>query len=219
MYYFAVIFGRIERMFKTFFRRWYLLNNLYHYYRRRHNLLGWAEESEFLNWVAGQPLEIPKHWVRYTPPKTGRVHLFILDFLLGIKKTSIPEARVMDRMKKLKLVMDEIAENGEDWLKRMSEVYREPIRLTPLGFKVYSVSYIIFGHDYAKRVWTGLIITGIGVYLTGRISEVTKPFSITEQKQVEIFRRCLNTIPNEVLQNLENLKVNIEICDKLIKND
>jgi len=38
------------------------------------------------------------------------------------------------------------------------------------------------------------------------------------EKRLEVFKVCINTVPTEVLQNMENLKANINLCEKLADN-
>lgn len=39
------------------------------------------------------------------------------------------------------------------------------IRVSPYGLEMHSVSYLIFGHDYARKVWTGVIVAVVGWFI------------------------------------------------------
>jgi hypothetical protein len=158
-------------MIKTFLRRWYLLNNLYHYKRRRNNE-DWAEKAEFLRWITGQKLDTPPHWYIYIKPRTFFVHFYVLDYLLNIKKSEVKEANTSKRVKELEKVVEECSGQGTRWIDKEGS---NKITLSPKGMEIYSVSYLIFGNDYARKIWIGIVVALVVWFVTDRVKSVVFP--------------------------------------------
>ncbi|HEC64765.1 MAG TPA: hypothetical protein ENI23_05705 [bacterium] len=169
--------GRILRMIKSFLRRWIITNILYHFCRVTER--EWIQERDFIDWVLGYGINenAPLWWYQNLPKKVGKIKNWLLDWLLNTKL----------RTKRTSEIHNIISECGDvGYIKEHQNGTDVEIMVDTRGLEIYSVSYLILGHDYARKIWTGVIV-GLVIWFTiDRIESITPPTIQIEYVQIPI---------------------------------
>ncbi len=148
-------------MIITFFRRWWVTNRLYHFCKKRFRAC--APEDDFADWMVG--LDISSRmaqWYLDALPSSSYIHSHIRDILLTSKIIDLQRTE-------LKRIITECRHIG--WISNPAH----EIEVSPSGLEKYSVSYLIFGHDYARKIWTAVIAGLVIWYLTDRVKDIVPP--------------------------------------------
>ncbi len=169
---------------KTYLRRWWLVNRLYHFTRVIGNKF--VDKNLFVRWMVGEEIStIPDVW--YSPPPTyNLIHKLGTKFLMGKKKRALE----IDRL------IEECANDQVAWVSKPQDfVFKDPltsqevtipsnnIAVSVAGLEVYAVSNLVglfFGNGWVRTIGTGITIALIVWYVTDRVKEVvpTQPTKI-----------------------------------------
>lgn len=157
--------GTIWRMFKTFLQRWWIINRLHRFCVENKGIV-WANEQRFIKYLKEIVTDKSK------PNNIVNSIRFPYFWIGEIKDDLLLYQKLMN-------LIDECSDTTEG----VGLIFKKPnnknhplgeqdLRLTSLGRERYSVSYIIFGTDYAKTIWTGLIVGLVVWYTTYRIESI-----------------------------------------------
>ncbi len=144
-------------MLRTFLRRWWITNRLYHL--TRHHFGNNMPKEDFTAWMVG--LDISHHVASWYTGRTRRDKIteLITPRLLDLdsKKKRIPDIQIRE----LNKILEECSECG--WINCRDGNH---IFVTTTGLEIYSVSYLLFGHEYARKIWTA-ILAGLVIWYVG----------------------------------------------------
>lgn len=151
-------------MIKTFLRRWWILNRLFHFSKHFFGMV--APVDHFLEWMVGLDISIRvPPWYR-GKTQIGRFHRWLTWKLYNSSAARKHEVLPGPQMTELKNLISECVQQ-----KLINMPSGNNIELSPVGLEQYSVTYLIFGHDYAKKIWTGIIVGLVVWYATDRIQD------------------------------------------------
>lgn len=169
-------------MFKSFFRRWLILNTLYHLCSKT-NLI-WVNEDDFIDYSIGNSLKSSNSpaWLYKDVSIIGNFRKWLIFKFLNSKDNLVYQKSELRNV---------ISECDEKYYIKYTNNETE-IMLSTLGMDIYSVSYLIFGHDYAKKIWTGILV-GLVVWWTSYRIENIEPqiIYVNEQSTIEISQTAL----------------------------
>ncbi len=163
-------------MIHTFLRRWWVTNRLYHL--TRHYFGNNMPKEDFTAWMVG--LDIRHHVTSWYTGTTQRNKLtgWITSLLLNARK-KIPDIQIRDVEK----ILDECQDRG--WINCRDSNH---VFVTTVGLEIYSLSYLVFGHEYARKIWTAILAGLVVWYIGWRVERI---------------------VPNQPLQ-LEPLQIRLE---------
>lgn len=158
--------GNIIKMIKTSLRCWWLLNRLFHFSKYHFGMV--APIDQFLNWMVG--LDITNSnpsWYKGST-KCGKFHRWFTWKLYNSEAAKIAKILPDTQIRELRGLISECID--KKLVNRISG--NSSIQLTYLGLEQYSISYLIFGHDYARKIWTGVIVAVVGWFIISQIKGI-----------------------------------------------
>jgi hypothetical protein len=141
---------------KTFLQRWWIINRLNKFCKIKGGYV-WVEEEEFISYI--KTIVVKKSTMTIT-----NLIRFPYGWLFEIKDDLI-------LYNKIKNIIDECSDpnDGVDYIVKIHRATYQ-LRLSSLGRERYSFLYIIFNTDYAKTIWTGVIVGLVIIFFTNILS-------------------------------------------------
>mgnify|MGYP001599713740 FL=1 len=143
-----------EKM-KTFLRRWWLLNRLFHFSKHHFGMV--APLDQFLEWMVGLDIYNRKTSWYTGSTKVGKLHQWVTWKLYN--STAAKKVKILPdtQVRELRQLINEMK------AKKLIENDGSNVALSPIGLEQYAVSYIFFGSYYGKKTITRIIEWGIPI--------------------------------------------------------
>lgn len=164
--------SRIEPMWKTFLQRWWVINRLDQFCTEKGGIV-WGNEEDFIRYLRDlitdksqdpnptYPIRFPYSWI-------GNIKD---DLLLDVKIRNLIHV-CSDKEIGYRLIISEHINKNDSGS-------GHALRLSSLGQERYSWTYIVFGTEAGKKIWTGILnglVVGLLVwYATERFQKVVPP--------------------------------------------
>jgi len=158
------------RRMKTFLRRWWITNRLYCFTRKTGAV--WVDDRHFIDWLLGRKIVDPPNYWHSEPPRYNWIHKQGLSRLLDFKTEDT-------QLTELRNLIDECLDKEVGYIKEERVSYGKRIGRQLMvgirGLEIYPVSYLIFGHYYARTIWTGIIVGLVVWFIVDRVQNITPP--------------------------------------------
>lgn len=177
-------------MIKTFLRRWYVINRLYSIRKKYKKAYRKPDKIELIFWVLGTDLRsLPTLTDKDSAPRKRKISPFI--FWL------FEEDAFDDAYKSVEETIEDCqSENTNLIVKPMANYgYNYQMKLTAKGREQYGLTYLIFGHEYARKLWMAVMFFIVALLIINQMEAMVKANQTKEvvrdgyYLQVEEFRR------------------------------
>ena len=157
-------FYSIIRDMKTYLRRWYILNQLYHF-RQTKDGINSVKFVQFYLWLGGlkeqdKVFDEQGNFKKISKPFTLRFPLNLLSNVRSYEKL----------LKEIEVVINECVD--KKWIKKSMIDGSDAINLDTLGMENYAFSVLLgkfFGNAWVKTIGISVILTFTGYYITNYI--------------------------------------------------
>lgn len=167
------LWGRIRDMIVTFLRRWWVTNRL-QLLTKKTGII-WILEEDFVSWVLGSSLneQARPQWWYQEAPEPSWVNSLVLSRLLYEKKSQ------QKKESEIRNIISECQQVG--FIKENSD--EQHIKVDTRGAEIYSWTYLVWGHDYARKIWTAVIAGLVVLFIINQISDIEP-----QKVQVEVIQ-------------------------------
>lgn len=157
---------------KVFMQRWWIANRLHRYTFVAGAGIGptvWVSKEKFIGYCKSIMVDTSD------PDRTLKPLRPIYKYF-----SELPHDLTLDAV--LKNLIDELSDpvDGINYLISENRITgkenrEDNLRLSARGREIYAVSYLIFGTDYARKIWTGIIVVVVGGILMSMYQHAISP--------------------------------------------
>ena len=167
---------------KTYLRRWWLINRLYHLIRKRDGKV-WLKESDLCAWIGGTNLETELAFDNAGNFSINKASWFYRQFLRWLYDSKNYD----DLYQQIRNVVHECED--KEWIKKHIDGGTTFINLDTTGRERYPVTSLIglvFGNSYIKTIILGIIMIFLTNYITNNIINSVNRNSVQKTSQTEL---------------------------------
>lgn len=157
----------------TFLQRWWITNR-FHKFTRLNKDIVWVKKQDFISYIKNIVVSTKK-----SSDNTTQLVKWPYRWIGEVKDDLIIDQKIAN-------LMDELSDPKNDINYFVStdltggQLYsgsNDTLRLSSRGREIYGISYLLFGHEYARKIWT-FIIASLIVFQLQNIINPPRTFDV-----------------------------------------